>query len=298
MSGLNANANLDGNVEANDDDNLNVSKYTYDVANIKEIIGYYHVKGQISDRDFRLLINEIEILCRRTRPTRNITIGQNYIFAFKDIPNIIMAGWQQHDKIEVQEEKKEKLKQFAKNILQLIDYTSDSSYFNIVDSYRKFEIDDNEFKYIIVKVLDEILKELIDIQNLLLDNDLFNNAENRFELATDYYKKLRDYLALRKYYESLNDYSEEMETETGNALLQTDIVGQKKRRLIYAQHPSNCDKTMLLSDMGPNSNVREEWYFELIKLLEDFKVGNRDRNIIKPLEKKAKHTQLSYVTIS
>lgn len=268
--------------------NLPITEYKYDITNIKTILDYYATIGEISNKELLLLINEIEMYnCRVLSDTNKSTKETEYKKTFyNDVPNILNAGYQKHDEVEVYSDRKPMLDKFAKEIISCIEQLDKQTIIENIESYQKYKIDDNEYNYILIKILDNCLDDLITQYEILSDKDIFLKIKDRLEVIRDYYKKLDIYLFLRNYYESVNEYKEEeIEEETEEEINEEPSSKDiEPRRLIYALSPNNNLKVRLLTDMN---DIPKEYYEKLQKLLEDFKFKKRDSSIIKTLKGRA-----------
>ena len=60
----------------------------------------------------------------------------------------------------------------------------------ILENYERYDLENNEYNYIIIKVLNNISNELISYYNLLLEKDTYSFRRNRREIIEDYYMEL------------------------------------------------------------------------------------------------------------
>lgn len=107
---------------------LPITEYKYDIENIKTILNYFEIMGEISKNDFLLLINEIELYNRRILTSRNNSEQENkhLELLYNEIPNIINAGYQKHDEVEVLDERRPILDKFVKEIISYIESLDES----------------------------------------------------------------------------------------------------------------------------------------------------------------------------
>ena len=75
----------------------------------------------------------------------------------------------------------------------------------LLESYEKYELDNNEYNYVIIKVLNNFNEELISYYQLLLDKETYSKISNRREIIEDYYTELIRYLVVRDYYNKYNE---------------------------------------------------------------------------------------------
>lgn len=263
-----------------------VTQYRYDVENIKAILSYFETIGEISNKEFLLLVNEIELYNRRvtTEETNKREVDYNETL-YNEVPNIINAGYQEHDKIEVLDERKATLDKMADEILNYIEFLSPDEIIENIEKYQQYNIEDNEYSYIVTRLLDKYQEELISLYELLSDKEIFLRRKDRLEVIRDYYKNLHMYLFLRNYYETLNEY-EELEPTEEELEEEPEEVNNNQtepRKLIYATAPNNPSKTRIISDMN---DLPKEYYEKIEKLLNDFKYRKRDHKILKTLKRR------------
>jgi len=212
--------------------NISILK-SYDIPNVIDIINYFELAGIISNKEAILLINEIELYNRRIKIDKASLTEQNYTDSlYGEIPNIIMAGFQEHDVIEVHPSKKDTLDKFAKEIKNMIKYLEKDQIIGSIEIYQKYNLEINEYNYLIVKLLDEYLDELMGQYQLMLDKDIHTNKSRgeRIETIKDYYNALEIYLILKTYYEKINEYIID-EREEENQESYEEI--KEERKIIY-----------------------------------------------------------------
>lgn len=262
-----------------------------DVFNVKKIINYYGISGVISTREEILLINEIETHNRRVATKHGSKKDQDYTESlYSEIPNILTIGFQEHDKIEVSKERKTTLDKFVKEIINLIDHIEKEQIIKLIENYQKYNLDNNEYNYIITNVLDTYLEELTTLYTLLLDKTVYRDKDSRTEIVKNYYDVLNKYLIIQNYYTSELEYTPEDDddTETKN------IDYQQEKRLIYSHSNTNMNKARLISDM---SDIPYEYYDRVYDLITRFKNGTIGIKEFKALTSHRKfrgHLELRY----
>lgn len=258
-----------------------ISDAKNDVFNVKRIINYYEISGLISKKEELLLINEIELHNRKVA-TKNNEEERNYTQSlYNEIPNILSMGFQEHDNIKVLSDRKVTLDKFSNEIINLINNIELENINGVLDSYKKYNLENNEFNYIIVKLLDEYLEELLILYELLMDKEVYINRKERVEIIKNYYFTLGKYLNILNYYNNQTDLVVEDEVVTeveDNNLGETSQVN----RLIYVCSDINVTKAKIISDM---SYISYEYYEIIGKLLSKFKNGTLSkteyRNLLK-----------------
>ena len=263
-----------------------INQDKYDITNIKRILKYYEAAGIITNKEELTLINIIELHNRKTitEKNKNKKEAEFVDTLVNEVPNIINAGFQEHDKIEVNDERKVSLDKLIKEILSYIELLDREESLECLKRYQSFNLEDNEYSYIIVGILNAYLDELLSHYQLLTDKEIYRNHKDRMDVIKDYYHKLDKYIALLKYYNKLNNYAVKDEEETPE--MSTLELG-KTKELIYA-HTYSSDKVKIISDL---KLVPHEYYQTIIYLLNDFINNKISKKDIKPLTKNGNITQ-------
>lgn len=258
----------------------------FDVENIKRIVSYFEIEGKISNRDELLLINEIELYNRRLISQNGSLREQHYTEElYEEIPNILFAGFQEHNHIEVSHNRKATLNKLADEIPTYIEYLEKEEIQSAIEGYRNYCDDDNEYQYIIIRVLDKYLDSLIDDYRILTNKEIYQIRKDRLEIINDYYKTLDKYLYMLNYYNTL---SELQEMDIDEVVEDGTILNEEKRKIIFATSPSNPTKARILSDM---EDIPYEYYDTILRLLTDFKFNQNTKDEYKFLSSNRK---LSY----
>ena len=249
-----------------------------DVTNIKTIIDYFEIEGIIDNKEELMLINEIELYNRRLLTNKNnIREQQYYTTLYEKIPNILKAGFQEHDKIQVLENKRSTLDKFAKEIFDYSKNSTSEDTIICIKSYLRYNLSDDEYNYIIVKVLDNYLEELLFLYQYLLEKKVYSDGKERITVVESYYKLLDRYLYLKEYYEKITEvYVDESIEIDNNELL--DKTAEK--RIIFTHSNTDIAKAKIINDMD---GIPYEYYDKISELINGFIYGNLTRNEIKPL---------------
>ena len=244
-----------------------ISKSKNDIFNIKRIISYYETSGIISNKEELLLINEIELHNRKIETNRKKSSEeQDYTKnLYNEIPNILNIGFQEHDVIEVFKDRKKSLDKFAFEIINIIDSITIEEINDLLESYEIYNLDNSEYNYILVSVLDVYLEELITLYELLIDKEVYQHRMGRLEVIKNYYQTLEKYLTVRNYYNKISEY---VPDETPNEELIKET--SKEKRLIYSRSNVNITKAKLISDMA---DIPYEYYETVYDLITKFKNG-------------------------
>lgn len=237
-----------------------------DIPNVKTILEKLEKEQIITPQDEILYINEIEQHNERITAKQDIPEEQTYSEDdYNEIPNIITAGFQTYDAIEVSSSIKNKLDTFATEIIESISECNEEQIISLLLSYKNYNLETNEYNYILLKILEDYTDELLTLYKLLIDKTVYRDKSNRTEIIRGYYNVLNKYLIIQKYYESEVAYvPEENDEETQK------IDHTTKKRFIYCHLNANTSKSRLISDM---TNIPYEYYDTVRDLLTKFKNG-------------------------
>ena len=259
---------------------LPITDNKYEITNIKKIISYYEIQGVISSKEEILLINEIETYNRKIGFKDASEQERNYIRQiYSDIPNIINAGFQPHDEIEIDEERKPTLEKFKKEIMNYIEYLSDDEIILNIEKYRNYNIEDKEYNYIIIQILESYLDDLLAFYELLIDKEVYIKRSARNEIIKGYYSTLDKYLFLLNYYNEINrDKIIENDEDVQDEVI--EMVDNTSNILVYAHSSINYTKSKLILDM---KDIPYEYYDRVYQLINDFKNNELSHKQIKKL---------------
>ena len=226
--------------------NTKISDAKSDVINVKKIIHYYGTAGIISNREELYLINEVEMHNRKVASRYALKEEKEYTdYLYNELPNILMFGFQPHDEIEVSKERRNTLDTFIKEIKQILEKIEKEQIIQFIEGYKKYNLEEQEYNYILTRILDDYLDELLSLYTLLLDREIYERRDQRIEVIKDYYSSLEKYLIILNYYNKINEcIVEEMDEEE---IKETEK--QEERKLIYAHSASNITQAKILSDM-------------------------------------------------
>lgn len=269
-------------------------QFSEDIPNIVKALEELSKTQGITSKDIVLYLNMLEYHNEKIQSKIDIPEEREITeFKYNEIPNIVNAGFQVHDKIEVSLQNKVTLDFFALEIIEQIknldssntNQTLETNILDIITVYKNKKLPENEFNYIILKVLDEYLEELISIYQLLLDKDIYSNKENKEEVIDDYYKILNQYIIINNYYNKSTEYIPEEDTEDNEVEIQTI------KKLIYSRSETNIHRTRLIHDLD---NVPYEYYNTIYDLITRFKNGSLARSECKALKQLNKHMELRH----
>lgn len=247
-----------------------ISENKYDLSNIKKIINYWKLSGVITNKEELLLINEIELYNRRLM-TKDSDNKREILYTnelYEKIPNILQAGFQEHDKILVDENRKDTLDKLVKQIINSIDGLNNEEIVDFIKGYKKYNISENEYNYIIVNIMDSYLSDLLAFYEILIDEDIYHDRKQRLLAIEDYYRILDKYLCLREYYEknNENEIQEIVVEEAEQEIIQDD--DKPKKEIIYSRSSVNPLKAFFIADMD---DVPYEYYETVYDLIDKLK---------------------------
>ena len=241
----------------------------YDIFNIKKIISYWQLSGVITNKEELLLINEIELYNRRLT-SKDVDNKRENIYTdelYEKIPNILQAGFQEHDKILVDENRKDTLDKLVKQIINSTDDLSNEEIVDFIQGYKSYSISENEYNYIIVNIMDSYLSDILAFYEILIDEDIYRDRKQRLLAVKDYYHILDKYLCLREYYEKNNE--KEIQDITVEDVDQETIQDDKpKKEIIFSRSSVNPLKAFIISDMD---DVPYEYYETVYDLIDKLK---------------------------
>lgn len=249
----------------------NPIKDSKDILNIKRIISYYEMIGIIDNKEELLLINEIEFYNRNVAvDTSGVKRDVEYTKSVYDkIPNILQAGFQEHDEIQVLGNRKGTLDKFVKEIMATIKNMDNDEIVYVLESYKKYKIDDNEYNYIINGVMNSYVSDLLVFSQYLLEKEVYSKRSERTYAVKEYYMVLDKYLWIRSYYEKINEEMEDKEVINIDFLEEVDDDKEEEKILIYSRSLVNPIKAYLIEDMGDISYEDYQAVYELIQKFRD-----------------------------
>lgn len=266
-----------------------------DVFNVKRIINYFGICGVISNKEEILLINEIELHNKRVASKHGPKGEQDYTEnLYNEIPNILTIGFQEIEDIEVSKDRRNTLDDFAKEIMNLIKYIEKEQIVELIENYKRYNIDNNEYNYIIVKVLNSYLDDLITLYTLLLEKEIYTKRTQRIDVVKEYYTVLERYVTIMNYYNKITEYTSSNDNTDEELEEETNINNSEEKRLIYSRSETVVTKAKILSDM---SDIPYEYYDTVYDLITRFKSGTISTKEVKILPNKQRlrgHLELKH----
>lgn len=240
----------------------------YDIYNVKKIINYYQLMGVINNKEELLLINEIELYNRKLMSNNSDNTKENLYTEelYEKIPNILQAGYQENDVIVIDDSRKDTIDKLKKEIIDSLDSINTDDMIEFISGYKKYNITNDEYNYIIIGLMDRYLSDMLVYYDLLTDKEVYHDRRQRREAVKDYYKILDKYLYLREYYEKINE--EEIE-EVNDEVTEQEIIQDngEVKELIYSRSVVNPLKALLIADMD---DVPFEYYDTVYDLIDRF----------------------------
>lgn len=247
-----------------------------DIISIKEILRYFAIEGEISKKEELLFINEIEhynIISSRKEKTDE---GRKQLDErYHRIQNMLNAGYEVYPKIKVEHNRRKTIDDFVKQILGFIDSLEDGNIIDAIEKYRKYHVTDEEYKYIIIEILNYYIKEMIEYYNFILDAELYVSGENMEDAIKEYYTRLNKFLIVRKYYDDITEDIITTREEESNI----DEINQENI-LVYSCSKVGEIKPRIISDM---KSIPYEYYGSVLDLINRFKYGQIKKGEIKSL---------------
>ena len=171
----------------------------------------------------------------------------------------------------------------AEEITNTVRCTKKEEILKYLKSYEKYELDNNEYNYVIINVLNNFNEELISYYQLLLDKETYSKISNRREIIEDYYTELSNYLMVRDYYNKYNEVTIEEENTILTEEEEQELASKKK--LIFSTSLANPTKAKIIGDM---TNVPYEYYDTVLELINNFINGQSANGEVKHLKNNRK----------
>lgn len=253
-----------------------------DMSNLRKIIYYLETSGIISNKQELLLLNEIEYYNRKII-NKNNQEELNYIETlYQDIPNVVNSGYELFEDIEVLEDKQDFLDKLSKEIITTIPSIKNEEIIELIEHYKKYNLQDNEYYYLIVSLLKYYQEDLMTYNTLILQKEEYIKPNERKEIIKNYYNSLDKYLLIRKYYDDQISTIIDINIDTNSQITENEeiIDNQEERILIYSYSKSNITKAKIISDL---SDISYEYYDDIYDLITSFKNGTISQKEIKQL---------------
>ena len=139
----------------------------------------------------------------------------------------------------------------------------------VIESYKKYKIDDNEYNYIINGVMNSYVSDLLVFYQYLLDKEVYRDRSERNQVVKEYYMILDKYLWIRSYYEKINEEREDSEVINVDSFDEKRDTIEEEKILIYSRSLVNPIKAYLIEDMDSMSYEDYQAVYELIQKFRD-----------------------------
>ena len=245
----------------------------YDFRHIINIIDYYKQTGKISAKEEILIINEFKLYNRGLLLTNASDKEKKYFEALHDeIPNILNTGFHAYidpkdDEIDIDDKSKSKVDSYVNTLFTIIKEDSCTDIIGEIEKYQDYyKLDNEEYQYMLVSLLDKFFFELHFYYQSLMDISIYNNSEDRPVAVNNYYKILDKYLILFGYYSEFykNLTLDEIEVED----VSEDFIEKGNKELIFSHSEIDVTKAKVFKDMR---NIPFEYYDRVLRLLTMYK---------------------------
>ena len=256
--------------------------------NIKQVLIWANKNYLITDKELVLLENEVNYYSQRIKSKINIKKERFINEKYEEIPNILSIGFQETDKIEINPNKKTQLDKSTNQIYNQILSLQNYEITSLLEDYTNVFKDDIEYDYILNKIMDDIINELLIYYDFLIDKNLNNTNENRKVLVESYYLLLEKFLTIKSFYDKreIKLYCYE---ENDDENKKEDINNLNIQKIVYATSEINPLNAKIISDL---KDIKEEYYESILELLTEFKNNTLPKNKIKRLVNNGK---LNYI---
>lgn len=241
------------------------------INNICVIISRAEHAGLISEEEEILLLNEMQYYGLTRYKSENDKVRYEIEEKYGRIPNILQFGYEVLPQVETSNKA---LNDYVKAIHSylVVEKVYDSEEISkLLEEYKGYCLNDSEYEYILISLLNKLLDDLYDYYEMLMDKDIYRSTTQRNDTINEFNVCLKIYLKIREIEESFNK------------IIETDVDEEEKTQygkvLVY---PGEYPKIKLLSDMD---DMREESYGTMFELLDDFKNGTISSNNIKRIMK-------------
>lgn len=161
-----------------------ISDKGYIMGDLKRIIDYYTTSGELSDKEALMCLNDLEFYNRKlaTRKNKNRFEEEYTKSMYEEIPNILYAGYEVIKEPEVDISRKQTLERLSKEIINILKCTPKEEIPQTLEKYETYNLANNEYNYVIIKVLKDYNIELFTYHQLLEEKDAYFIRGNRKEI--------------------------------------------------------------------------------------------------------------------
>ena len=239
---------------------------------IKQILILIKNEYHISDKDLAIYFNELNFYSQKIKA---FDIKQiNFINElYLKIPTIVNMGFEVIPFEEINPNRKNILDSCADYLKDQVDRLDKKEIIPFITEYSKDFEDEKEKSYLYQKLMEILQDELLTYYSFILDTSMSHSNEERKTLTEDYFKVLNIYTMIREYYEKT--FNKEILIED------TPLPLKEENVLIYSTSKVNPLNARIVSDL---KDIPEEYYENIINLINGFKYGTLPNGSIKMLK--------------
>lgn len=237
----------------------------YTFKNIRKIISYYTTMGEIDEKEEILLLNELEYYNRNIIENDNAKEKEYANIAYNEVPSILNSSFEMYDEIEVASSRKGTIMGFVTEIKSFIEQIDKDEIIPLIEEYKKYNLEDNEYAFIVNEILKFYLFKAIDYYELLLDSSIYEDRGVKNDAIITYYQMVEKYLVIRKYYHEITDIEvmEDVKEETIIEKLDDD----SPRKLVFSHPAIDPTKAKFIMDI---KDIKEEYYQTTLDMINSF----------------------------
>lgn len=251
----------------------------HDIYNFISIISTFVSEGRITSKEGLLYINDINYYNRKltSEELKNEREGKYIQEQYDKIPNILNMGYEIYTPPILPNERKDTIDKYIKLILDMKQSIEVEELISNIKEYRKRDLTDDEYEYLIIGVINNVIEELNIYYQILVEDKSYSKMRERNNIVNDYYSELNLYLKLRDFYD---EFCEEILNNISVIEVNTEEELPDVRRVIYACSPTNPNKARIISDLD---DVPKEYYSDVYDLIKKFRQGTLSKGECKSL---------------
>ncbi len=221
--------------------------------------------GEIDEKEEILLLNELEYYNRNIIENDNAKEKEYANIAYNEVPSILNSGFEMYDEIEVASSRKGTIMGFVTEIKSFIEQIDKDEIIPLIEEYKKYNLEDNEYAFIVNEILKFYLFKAIDYYELLLDSSIYEDRGVKNDAIITYYQMVEKYLVIRKYYHEKTDIEvmEDVKEETIIEKLDDD----SPRKLVFSHPAIDPTKAKFIMDI---KDIKEEYYQTTLDMINSF----------------------------
>lgn len=233
--------------------------------NIRKIISYYATMGEIDEKEEILLLNELEYYNRNIIENDNAKEKEYANIAYNEVPSILNSGFEMYDEIEVASSRKNTIMGFVTEIKSFIEQIDKDEIIPLIEEYKKYNLEDNEYAFIVNEILKFYLFKALDYYEILLDTSIYEDRGVKNDAIITYYQMVEKYLVIRKYYHEITDIEvlEDVEEET----IIEELDDENPRKIVFSHPAIDPTKAKFIMDI---KDIKEEYYQTTLDMINSF----------------------------